>query len=255
MATLSWFRDMAFGTEPDNQKEAMGDLVCRSHGSAFSPHPPLPPPMNRSPWIRFPSLCLPLLLLVPLLASAGAVPISAVFGEDIPLQGTATGSDFIYLFLTGPNLPAQGISLAEGTPVATGVPGSFTRVEVFTDGTWDYTWRTGSVGRVLDPGTYVLYIAEEPRALPDLDDAVYTTQAVVFGAPVETVTVVPPEATESVPPGTMQGGPLLTGMEQSSGQATVTGTPAPTPPARLAPLTLVPLGAAALAILVLRRGR
>ena len=118
-----------------------------------------------------------------------ALPISAVPGEDIPLRGTAPGSDFIYLFLTGPNLPADGISLSDGTPVTTGVPSSFTRVEVQTDGTWAYTWRTGSMGRILDRGTYAIYAVNEPLSRPDLDDSAYTTQGVTFGPPVETVTV------------------------------------------------------------------
>jgi len=127
------------------------------------------------------------LAVIPLCCTAA--PISAVFGEDIPLGGTAPGSDFIYLFLTGPNLPDGGISLAGGTPVATGVPASFTRVEVQTDDTWRYTWRTGSLGRILDQGTYTIYAVNEPLSRPDLDDAAFTLQAVTFGQPVETVTV------------------------------------------------------------------
>jgi hypothetical protein len=206
--------------------------------------------MNPGPGIGSPALCL--LLFIPLMIPATAAPISAVFGGDIPLGGHATGTDVVYLYLTGPNLPQGGISLAGGTPVATGVPGSFTRVEVLTDGTWTYTWRTGSVGRVLDQGTYVIYIAEEPRARPDLDDTAYATQAIVFGAPVGTVTIPLPGTTGSPPPGTMQGGPLVTGMQPPSGQAPATGIPSPTSPGRLAPLTLVPPGAVVLAVLGLR---
>jgi hypothetical protein len=127
-----------------------------------------------------------------------AAPIYAVQGEDIPLRGTAPGSALLYLFLTGPNLPVQGISLAGGTPVTTGVPASFTKVEVYTDGTWAYTWRTGSLGRILDAGTYTIYIVQEPRSWPDLDDAVYAVQPVVFGAPVETITVTLPAPTGSL---------------------------------------------------------
>jgi PEGA domain len=161
--------------------------------------PPIPGDLQGSPRIRFASgdllILIPVLIVVSLAASAAAAPIHTVFGEDIPLAGTAPGSDFIYLFLTGPNLPDGGISLIGGTPVTTGVPASFTRVEVLTDDTWVYTWRTGSIGRILDPGTYVLYIVQEPRSRPDLDDSVFTTQAVIFGGPVETVTVTATEST------------------------------------------------------------
>ena len=138
------------------------------------------------PLLRYTLLFLTL-AVIPICCAAA--PINAVFGEEIPLHGTAPGIDFIYLYLTGPNLPDQGISLAGGTPVTTGVPSSFTRVEVQTDGTWAYTWRTGSMGRILDPGTYTIYAVNEPLSRPDLDDSAYTTQAVIFGLPVETVTV------------------------------------------------------------------
>lgn len=158
--------------------------------------------MNRHPVMhgprppsRYPFLILTL-AVIPLCCAAA--PIYAVFGEDIPLRGTAPGSDFIYLFLTGPNLHDGGISLADGTPVTTGVPSSFTRVEVQTDDTWAYTWRTGSLGRILDPGTYTIYIVQEPRSRPDLDDAVFTTQAVIFGQPVETVRVTVAESSGSL---------------------------------------------------------
>jgi hypothetical protein len=213
--------------------------------------------MNRHPVkrdARFMSGYILFILLAALPLSSYGVPIHAVPGEDIPLRGRAPGLDVVYLFLTGPNLPTGGISLASGTPVATGVPASFTRVEVNTDGAWAYTWRAGSMGRILDQGTYVIYAVNEPLASPDLDDAVYTTQAVILGAPVGTVIISPPETTESLPPGTMQGGPLVTGMQPPAAPT----MPAPSlPPAstgRLASLTLLPLGAVALAVLGLRHG-
>ena len=143
---------------------------------------------------------LPLLLTAACFFPSQGALIQALQGEVIPLGGIATGADVLYLFLTGPNLPSQGISLVGGTPVITGDPSSFTRVEVLTDGTWSYRWRTGDLGRILDPGSYVLYAVEEPRARPDLDDASYTTQAIIFGPPVETqVVTIPSEgATLSV---------------------------------------------------------
>jgi hypothetical protein len=125
-----------------------------------------------------------ILAVIPLCCAAA--PIYAVFSEDIPLGGAAPGSDVIYLFLTGPNLPEEGISFTGGTPVTTGVPASFTRVEVLTDGTWAYTWSTGSMGRILDQGTYTIYAVNEPLSWPDPDGAAFTTQAVTFGSPVET---------------------------------------------------------------------
>jgi hypothetical protein len=146
-------------------------------------HPEIP---SARPLLRYQ---LPFLLLALVPICCAAAPIQAVQGEDIPLRGTAPGSDFIYLFLTGPDLPEGGISLAGGTPVTTGVPASFTRVEVLPGDAWAYTWRTGSMGRILDQGTYTICAVNEPLSRPDLNDSVYTTQSVIFGSPVETVTV------------------------------------------------------------------
>ncbi|MDD1669040.1 MAG: hypothetical protein LUO97_04475 [Methanomicrobiales archaeon] len=190
-----------------------------------------------------------LLLLAAIPLSCAAAPIHAVFGEDIPLGGIAPGSDTVYLFLTGPNLPAGGISLAGGTPVTTGVPASFTRVEVQTDDSWRYTWQTGSTGRILDPGTYTLYAVNEPLSRRDLDDSSYSTRAIIFGAPVETVTISLPETTEFPPPGTMEGGPLVTGMQPPSQPNPPTTIPATSSPGRLGPGSLLPLAAVALVIL------
>jgi hypothetical protein len=261
-------------------------------------------PMRLGPSARFLSPGLSLLILVLLVAPSGAAPIYAVQGEDIPLSGTAPGLDFIYLFLTGPNLPDPGISLVGGTPVATGNPASFTRVEVSTDGTWAYTWRTGSLGRILDPGTYVIYIVEGPLGRPDLDDAVFATQVVVLGAPAETVTAtltvmttgsLAVDSSPGMSAVTMDGNPagitplvisdipagshtlvisrrgyvdyrvsitISPGERREISAAlqslaptpvTTTGPPVATPPGRLAPLSLVAPGAAALAILILHR--
>ncbi|MDD1664158.1 MAG: PEGA domain-containing protein [Methanomicrobiales archaeon] len=170
--------------------------------------------MNRYPVIRWPRhlsrypILLLTLALIPL--CCGAAPIHAVFGEDIPLGGAAPGSDTVYLFLTGPNLPDGGISLAGGTPVTTGVPASFTRVVVQTDDTWSYTWRTGSTGRILDPGTYTIYAVNQPLSRRDLDDSAYSTRAVIFGSPEETVTVTVEETVGSLSVDSSPGMSLVT---------------------------------------------
>ena len=185
--------------------------------------PPIPGELQGGPGIHFSSgglfILIPVLIAVSLVVSATAAPISVVFGQDIPLGGTATGSDFVYLFLTGPNLPDAGIGLSTGTPVTTGVPASFTRVEVQTDGTWTYIWRTGSMGRILDQGTYTIYIVEEARSRPDFDDSVYSTQAVTFGQPVETVTVTVTESTGTL---TVDSSPGMSVVTLDNGTAGIT---------------------------------
>ncbi len=143
-------------------------------------------------------LCLTVICIISLAVPAGAEPIHTVQGEELPLKGTAPGLDVIYLFLTGPNLPEQGIRLEGGTSVVTGNPASFTQVEVNTDGTWAYTWRTGDIGRILSPGTYTLYIVQEPLARPDLGDTVYAVQPVIFGDSAGVVLETTPATTGSL---------------------------------------------------------
>jgi hypothetical protein len=150
--------------------------------------------MNPGSANRLLCLCF-LLALVSITAPAGAEPIHTVQGEEIPLKGTAPGLDVVYLFFTGPNLPDQGITLVGGTPVVTGDPASFTRAEVNTEGIWSYLWRTGEIGRILSPGTYTLYVVQEPLARPDLGGSVYAVQPVIFGGPLETATVTLPAIT------------------------------------------------------------
>ena len=204
-------------------------------------------------WFLLRTLAVMILLLAALPLCAAAASISAVQGEDIPLQGTSSGSNVVYLFLTGPNLPEGGISLGGGAPVVTGVSGSFTRVEVNTDGTWAYNWRTGSLGRVLSEGNYLIYIVQEPRSRSDLDDTVYTTQPVIFGAPVETVTIIRPVTTATLPPGTMQGGPVVTGLQTPATSTPAAEIPSPATPGRVSLPVIVPLVAAALALICSRR--
>jgi hypothetical protein len=199
-------------------------------------------------------LPLALLLLAALPLCVAAASISALQGEDIPLGGTSSGSTVVYLFLAGPNLPEGGIGLDGGAPVMTGVPGSFTQVSVNTDGSWAYTWRTADLGRVLDPGAYVMYIAQEPRSKPDLDDTPYATQAISIGIPFVAMTPTPPLTAEPYPAGTMESGPLVTGMETPSPPGLVPGTPVSPARGGSSLSILAPLGAAALLLWSCRRG-
>ena len=78
------------------------------------------------------------LLLLPavsiIILSMISCPVSAIEiypGESVDLRGSCT-SDYIYLFLTGPNLPSNGANpedIYEG--VVTGNPSSFVKVDAF----------------------------------------------------------------------------------------------------------------------------
>lgn len=103
-------------------------------------------------------------------------------GGGITFAGTSTGSDTVYLFVTGPNLPPAGGRLEDpDTPVRSGDSKSFTRAAVDDDDCWTYRWRTGMSG--LDPGTYIVYAVDAPLDRSDLADQGYTTFPFTLGAP------------------------------------------------------------------------
>jgi hypothetical protein len=109
-------------------------------------------------------------------------------GEEITLSGTCTDSDTVYLFLTGPNLPTNGVRLSDtAAPVEDGNPVTFTRVDVEADDTWSYKWNTGDITRSLDAGGYTIYAVSEPRWKDNLIDARFATTSIQLRPPSLTV--------------------------------------------------------------------
>ncbi len=121
-----------------------------------------------------------LLLIGP---SIAAPVISATIGDQVPLAGVAPGADRVYLFLTGPNLPANGVRLDDiSTPVISGDSSSFTTSSVDND-RWEYTWYTRTKGGTLDAGTYTIFIVTTPVGRRDLAGSLYATIMVSLGSP------------------------------------------------------------------------
>lgn len=115
--------------------------------------------------------------------SAAAPVISAAIGDPVPLAGYAPGADVVYLFLTGPNLPANGVRLDDiAAPVTSGDPSSFTRSSV-DDSRWEYTWYTRTKGGTPDAGTYTVFIVTSPVGRRDLAGAEYATIMISLGSP------------------------------------------------------------------------
>ncbi|MDE2519087.1 MAG: hypothetical protein O0W93_06705 [Methanocorpusculum sp.] len=96
-------------------------------------------------------------------------------GEEIRLSGTNTDSDTTYLFLTGPNLNSNGVSLA------TLASGELTKVPVRSDHTWEYRWDTSSTG--LDTGTYTIYAVSTMNDKSHLSGTQYATYSVQLKQP------------------------------------------------------------------------
>ena len=127
----------------------------------------------------------------------GAVTISAsgdgsyYIGEEITLTGSNTDSDDIFLFITGPNLDANGVVLK--TVGTTADPASTYRtadVSVKTDNTWEYKWDTAECG--LDTGSYTIWAtsaltngksSSSSESAKKLSDSEYATVSVSLKQP------------------------------------------------------------------------
>ncbi|HII99141.1 MAG TPA: PEGA domain-containing protein [Methanoregula sp.] len=116
---------------------------------------------------------------------AGSVPavsgIEAALGETIPLSGYSPTGQWVYLYLTGPNLPANGVMLNDVTKRAD--EGYFTRVAVDGNDFWSYKWSTANVGGRLDAGTYTIWVVNGPNDRSNLANADFRTVPVTLGKP------------------------------------------------------------------------
>ena len=114
----------------------------------------------------------------------GAVTISAsgdgsyYIGTEITLSGTNTDSDFVYLFITGPNLNSNGVQLLNLSADATN---GGSEVAVKTDKTWEKKWNTAGSG--LDTGAYTIYATSTKVGKNDLSDTEYATVSVSLKQP------------------------------------------------------------------------
>jgi hypothetical protein len=123
------------------------------------------------------------LLLLCMLAGAAAAsgPIQTYIGDTVRLSGYCYTSPTVYLFLTGPNLPTNGVALDNINSQAD--QGGFTEVSVNSNDQWNYDWNTGLLGGVLDAGTYTIWAVDGPNDLSNLNTAEYTTISVTLGVP------------------------------------------------------------------------
>jgi|GEM_PF-2047988 len=96
-------------------------------------------------------------------------------GETLQLSGTNTVSDKTYLFLLGPNIPSTGGSIKATDPkniakkVVTDDVTNFQTVNVLSDHTWSWTWKTENVD--FEAGTYTIYAVSAPKNKNDLSSA------------------------------------------------------------------------------------
>ena len=103
-------------------------------------------------------------------------------GEEATFSGMNTGTGSTYLYITGPNLPANGGKLTSpGTAVVNQSPDTFTVVKTSPDKTWEYTWFTH--GLLLDAGSYTVYAAGAPVSGDQLAKTPYGTTSIIVKKP------------------------------------------------------------------------
>lgn len=109
--------------------------------------------------------------------------MSYFLGQEVLLSGTNSETDLVYLFITGPNLPANGGSLSDPrTPVChTCLPPVETVTNVLDDNTWEYKWQTGNLN--IDAGTYTIYAVATPDDKANLAGTQYATVSVIIRKP------------------------------------------------------------------------
>lgn len=126
------------------------------------------------------------LLLLTVLCAVSLMPVASAsgysedyegyLGETIALHGVSYSGDTIYLFMTGPGLPANGAPLTDPTKRAD--QGYNTMVGLASDQTWSFTWDTSKLDREIDPGTYLVYAVNAQADASSLAGHSYQTLSV-----------------------------------------------------------------------------
>lgn len=103
--------------------------------------------------------CILVCYLTPGVLAADAY-YTGYLGDVIDLHGYSYRGGEVYLFMTGPGLPANGVTLTDVTQRAD--QGHFTMIDVDSDYQWYFKWDTSRIWNEIDPGTYLVYVTTEP---------------------------------------------------------------------------------------------
>ena len=158
---------------------------------------------------------------------AASDTIQASMGDVIPLHGVSYSSNSIYLFLTGPNLPANGVPLNDVTKRAD--QGAFTTVDVDSDQKWVYHWDTSRLNNRLDYGTYTVYVVTDPVDKSRLAGHPFSTLSVYLTNPGFSGVSVSGGTSYTLRPEEHATAPVITSMPLTVLPSTVS-TPPPTTP-------------------------
>ena len=94
------------------------------------------------------------------LVSAADESYEGYLGDTIALQGESYRGTQVYMFMTGPGLPENGVTLTDVTQRAD--QGQFTIVPLDSNQHFSYKWNTQRIHTEIDPGTYTVYVVNEP---------------------------------------------------------------------------------------------
>ncbi|MFA5331855.1 MAG: hypothetical protein WC342_05705 [Methanoregula sp.] len=118
-------------------------------------------------------------------------------GEKAVFRGENAASGSTYLFITGPNLPANGGKLTSpGTAVVSGNADTFTVVKTNPDKIWEYSYYTANLP--VSAGTYTVYAASGPLAADKLG-ANAATVGIILKKPFITATLSSPDVVQGTP--------------------------------------------------------
>ena len=92
--------------------------------------------------------------------SAADANIEAELGDTLNLHGVSYTSSSVYLFMTGPGLPENGVTLTDVTQRAD--RGKFTQIDLDSNQEWSYRWNTARIENEINEGTYLVYVTIEP---------------------------------------------------------------------------------------------
>lgn len=186
-----------------------------------------------------------MVMIIPV--SAADITMDAELGDVINLNGVSYTGDRVYLFLTGPGLPENGVTLTDVTQRAD--QGHFTIVDLADDQTWSMKWYTHKIENEIDPGIYTVYVTNEPVDKASLGgENSYKTLEITFSESTTahsgsstTNYVLRPEEHVSVPSLT-QVPTAATTIPQTTVPETLPTTTAPTPIPATTKASLTPVG-------------
>jgi len=93
--------------------------------------------------------------------SAADANIEADLGDTLNLHGVSYTGSSVYLFMTGPGLPENGVTLTDVTQRAD--QGKFTQIDLDSKQEWSYSWNTARIENAIKSGgTFLVYVTNAP---------------------------------------------------------------------------------------------